>query len=326
MTNLHPAAELLESFDRYRLEQFQNARPPLLYDPVVYMMNLGGKRIRPLATLWVARQLGGDPEAAMDAAYGVELFHNFTLMHDDIMDAAEMRRNQLCAHVRYGTSAAILSGDVMLIESIRYLREAERKSGTHGLCDVLIRTAREVCEGQAMDMEFEASREVGLEDYIEMIRRKTAVLLAACLELGARIGGCPDLAETCYSVGQWTGIGFQLEDDYLDFYAQDAAFGKLHGGDIRRKKKSGLILELCDRFLPEERKDFLKWYQEEASDEARIAGVGKAFEERNIAGIFRQRIDSYKQRAMQAVDTLDQEGGLSRELRAFVEWIFSRSY
>lgn len=326
MTNLHPAAELLASFDSYRLEQFRNARPALLYEPLVYMMNLGGKRIRPLATLWVAKQLGGDPVAAMDAAYGVELFHNFTLMHDDIMDAAEKRRNQMCAHLRFGSSAAILSGDVMLIESIRYLREAEEKSGAPGLCDLLIRTAREVCEGQAMDMEFESSREVGLEDYIEMIRRKTAVLLAACLELGTRIGKRPEIAGTCYSLGLWTGIGFQLEDDYLDFYAQDPAFGKLHAGDIRRKKKSGLILELCDRLLPGERREFLKWYQDEADDEERIAGVGKAFDQKDIAVIFRQRIDSYKQRALQAVEELDHLNGLAKELRSFVDWIFSRSY
>lgn len=217
--------------------------PPELYDPIRYIMNLGGKRMRPLLTLMAASLFTDQWHKAVRPALGVEVFHNFTLMHDDIMDQAPLRRGQPTVHEKWNGNVAILSGDVMLVNAYQLLLDVE----TERLKPVLerfSRTAAEVCEGQQMDMNFETRWDVTESEYIDMIRLKTSVLLGYALELGGLIAGAD--AETTrhlYEGGMNIGIGFQLKDDLLDVYGDPAKFGKQVGGDIIANKKTFLLIE-----------------------------------------------------------------------------------
>ncbi len=304
VTNVRPPEELLKSLNGFIDSLNWNKSPESLYEPVDYFMQIGGKRIRPLVLLYIHEILKGNSDAALNAAYGMELFHNFTLVHDDIMDAAETRRGKQTVHLRFGGNAAILSGDVMLIESFRFIRTAEALSGRQGLVDLFIQTAREVCEGQALDMDFEKRMSVGLEEYIYMIQLKTAVLLASCFRMGADLSGMPDIGKELYELGCSLGVGFQLEDDWLDYYGNPMSVGKIWAGDIRRGKKSALILELQEHLDPGEREDFMRWYHSETNESAKLEGVGELFERYAVKDSLRRRIEQYKIKNTEIVDRL----------------------
>jgi len=306
MTNVSLGEELLKSFDEFMdTELRQLSHPEGLYSPVHYIMRLGGKRIRPLSLLFVQHLLGGSKLAALHAAFGIELFHNFTLMHDDIMDEAFMRRSKPTVHNVYGTPSAILSGDVMLVEAIVHFRKAESIMASHGLGDMLLETARQVCEGQAMDMDFEKRTNVSLEEYTEMIRLKTAVLLAACLYSGAIVGQREDLAKPLYQIGIQMGICFQLEDDYLDYFAEDPGFGKVRAGDILRGKKSALILELADALEENDRKIFLQNYQGQTDPQKRLSMVEEWLIRFDTGNRLKNRIKNYKVNVSNMLNQMD---------------------
>lgn len=214
-----------------------------LYDPVKYIFDLGGKRMRPALMLGACDLFGGDVHSAIDPAIGVEVFHNFTLMHDDIMDEAPLRRGKTAVHIKWNISNAILSGDVMFVMGYQLMCNVEHRI----LPDVLTvfsRTAIEVCEGQQLDMDFESRDDVTIEEYIEMIRLKTSVLLAGSLKIGGIIAGAEseDL-ERIYRFGEKIGIAFQLRDDLLDVFGDADKFGKQVGGDIIANKKTYLLLK-----------------------------------------------------------------------------------
>lgn len=253
MTNVNSISELLKSFELYMAKVQWTKQPIELYDPVAYVLAMGGKRLRPITLLYLVDILKGDKERAMDAAFGIELFHNFSLIHDDIMDASDKRRSFDTVHVKYGQNEAILSGDLMLIESIAFMHKAEAGDSQINLMDLFLNTAREVCEGQSLDMSFEIRPDVSFTEYLEMIRLKTAVLLACCFALAAKISRREELADKLYALGIQIGLAFQLEDDWLDFYSENPDFGKIKGGDILRAKKSALILELCEAMSMDDR-------------------------------------------------------------------------
>ncbi len=211
--------------------------PQGLYEPVAYTLAAGGKRLRPTLTLLAAQVFDGVEQKVLPAALALEVFHNFTLLHDDVMDNAETRRGRQCVHRKWNTSTAILSGDVMLIEAYRLLEDIEPKHlpAVHHL---FTRMAREICEGQQYDMDFER-KEVTMDEYMHMIRLKTAVLFANALQIGALLSDAPTNAQNAlYEYGIHLGLAFQIEDDYLDCFGNPATFGKAIGGDIREGKKT----------------------------------------------------------------------------------------
>ena len=212
--------------------------PKSLYDPIEYILSLGGKRIRPALVLMACNLYKENVDTAVNPALGLEVFHNFTLLHDDLMDDADKRRNKPTVHKVWNANTAILSGDAMLIAAYQLIGETESES-LKEILDLFTRTALEICGGQQYDMEFESRTDVTEEEYIEMIRLKTAVLLACALKMGAIMGNAPKAdAETLYQFGINIGLAFQLQDDLLDVYGDTATFGKNIGGDILCNKKT----------------------------------------------------------------------------------------
>lgn len=237
-------------FSELRLQ----GQPPELYEPIRYAMELGGKRMRPIMVLMACDLFGGDVQKAMDAAVGIELFHNFTLLHDDIMDKAPLRRGKETVYKRWDANRAILSGDTMFAMANRYMLHSPPECLARVL-DVFNRTAIEVCEGQQLDMNFETRREVSVPEYLEMIRLKTAVLLAASLQIGALTAGASTAkALQLYESGISLGLAFQLTDDLLDIYGDESTFGKMTGGDIVANKKTYLYLRALENASESQRK------------------------------------------------------------------------
>ncbi|MDA3867141.1 MAG: polyprenyl synthetase family protein [Salinivirgaceae bacterium] len=222
------------------------SHPKNLYGPVHYTLSMGGKRLRPVLLLMAAEAFGGNTEHAMPAALAIEIFHNSTLVHDDIMDKADLRRNQPTVHREWNTNIAILSGDLMILKSY----EALNKLDTPHLSSVLSvfnRITAQVCEGQQLDLDFENNNEVNISDYMDMIRLKTSVLLAGALEIGAIIGGASkEDAKKIYCFGEHLGLAFQLQDDFLDAFGNKNTFGKKIGGDIVANKKTYLLLKALE--------------------------------------------------------------------------------
>lgn len=220
------------------------AIPSKLYEPISYIMRLGGKRIRPVLLLLSSELFNTDANEAIEAALAIETFHNFTLIHDDIMDNAPLRRGQDTVHIKWGVNNAILSGDVMMVEANKHLTNLDANILKNAL-HCFNTTAQGVCEGQQLDMEFEQRTDVSIVEYINMIRLKTAVLVGGAMKLGAIVGGASDEdAEHLYDFGENFGIAFQLQDDILDVYGDPVKFGKQVGGDIISNKQTFLLLKL----------------------------------------------------------------------------------
>jgi geranylgeranyl diphosphate synthase type II len=231
--------------------------PSNLYDPLRYFMTLGGKRMRPILTMLGAEVFNTDRMNALNAAMAVEVFHNFTLIHDDIMDEAPLRRNKETVHTKWNLSIAILSGDVLFVKAYQLLAK-QKPEHLPQLLDLFNRTAIEVCEGQQMDMDFEQRLDVTIPEYIEMIRLKTSVLLGCALEMGAIIGNASETdRKNIYEFGQHIGIAFQIQDDILDLYADPEKFGKQVGGDVISNKKTLLNLKAFD-LADEREKEILR--------------------------------------------------------------------
>ena len=226
--------------------QSEKRKPAELYQPIHYILSLGGKRIRPALALMACNLFSEDVMSSVKPALAIELFHNFTLIHDDIMDNAPLRRNRPTVHEKWDNNVAILSGDAMQIQAFQLMCEAP-VSKLKTLLDIFNTTAIEVCEGQQYDMNFAIRNDVSLEEYIQMIELKTSVLLAASLKIGALCGGAPnDEAQKLYEFGRNLGLAFQIQDDYLDVYGNQDKFGKKVGGDIAENKKTFLLIKALE--------------------------------------------------------------------------------
>lgn len=235
----------LEFKKRFEVRHFPR-QPASLYEPGEYFLGIGGKRVRPVMCLMGNELFDNITEDAYQVATAIELFHNFTLIHDDIMDAAPLRRGMQTVHTKYNESTALLSGDVMLIVAYDYLNKVNTQY-LHRILHIFNRTAKEVCEGQQLDMDFEKQPHVSLEEYIHMIALKTSVLLAASLHMGAILGGASESnCRHMYEFGKNLGIAFQVQDDYLDAFGDPAKFGKDVGGDIRQNKKTFLLIHALE--------------------------------------------------------------------------------
>ena len=249
------------------------ASPQGLFDPIRYILDLGGKRIRPVLTLMAAGMYSARPEAALQPALGIEVFHNFTLLHDDLMDNADRRRNCPTVHKKWDENTAILSGDAMQIMAYQLIAKT-RPSELHNVLTLFSATALEICEGQQYDMEFESREAVSEEEYIEMIRLKTAVLLGCALKTGAILGGASEEdAQHLYTFGEKIGLAFQLKDDLLDVYADPAVFGKNIGGDILNNKKTFLLISALANATAEQRKEMTEWMNKKDFDPAEKIAV-----------------------------------------------------
>jgi geranylgeranyl diphosphate synthase type II len=250
---MHDFKELVAEFGtRFGVAQFP-AAPASLYEPGEYFLSIGGKRIRPILCVLGNELFSEISEDAWSLATAIELFHNFTLIHDDMMDAASLRRGMQTVHTKYGDNTALLTGDVMLIRAYEKLQNIN-PAYLPKILSLFNTTAREVCEGQQLDMDFEKMQSVTLDAYIHMITLKTSVLLAASLEMGAILGGAtPNNCTHLYQFGKNLGIAFQIQDDYLDAFGDPEKFGKEVGGDIRQNKKTFLLLHALEVATPDQR-------------------------------------------------------------------------
>ena len=246
---MHPISEYQTLFQKYLGEHTFSQQPIELYEPVNYILSIGGKRLRPLLALMGCELFSDNIVKAMPIAMAVEVFHNFSLLHDDIMDAAPLRRGQPTVHTKYSVNSGILSGDVMLIWAYRFLMDTEGgvPEKQIRLIHIFNKMATEVCEGQQMDMNFETREDVTIPEYIKMIEFKTSVLIAAAFQMGALIGGATERdSEHLYEFGRNIGIAFQIQDDILDSFGNPLKFGKKVGGDIIQNKKTLLVLKALE--------------------------------------------------------------------------------
>lgn len=276
--------------------------PTGLYDPIAYALDSGGKRLRPTLLLLTYSLYADDLHAAMPAALGIETYHNHTLLHDDLMDHAELRRGRLAVHRKWDANTAILSGDTMLILAFRHILAC--KSQNRAAClDLFARTAQEVCEGQQFDMNFEQRTDVTVGEYLEMIRLKTAVLLACATKMGALLADAPTAdADTLYGFAEKIGLAFQLQDDYLDVYGDPAVFGKKIGGDILCGKKTYLLITAADRADAATRARLFALLADDAMPaEEKISAVTALYNQLDVPAVTLAAIDHYYDEARAAL-------------------------
>ncbi|MEZ0607938.1 polyprenyl synthetase family protein [Fibrella sp. WM1] len=304
-------------------------QPAELYDPIRYIMNLGGKRLRPLMTLMTTALFTDNWQQALKPAVAVEVFHNFTLLHDDIMDKAPLRRGQPTVHEKWNANIAILSGDVMLVRAFEQLLDVNPAQ----LRTVLKRfsqTAAEVCEGQQMDMNFETrdtlTNAVSEVEYIEMIRLKTSVLLGFAMELGGLIAGADaDSTQHLYEAGVNIGIGFQLKDDLLDVYGDPVKFGKQVGGDIIANKKTFMLIEALERAEGETRTQLLDWLARDSFDKAeKVAAVTQIYDQLGIRQLAEQRVAEYVNKGFTNLEQVEADPARKAILLDFAHQLVER--
>lgn len=288
------ANEILEKVNSYLDALPYSRRPQSLYDPVKYVLSMGGKRIRPSLMLMAYNMYKDDPESILPEACAIETYHNYTLLHDDLMDNAEVRRGHPTVHVKWNANTAILSGDSMLVLAFRHMMQCPEEK-LKPVLDLFVETALEIGEGQQYDMDFETRTDVTEDEYIEMIRLKTSVLLACALKTGAILAGAPaDDADNLYKFGEQVGLAFQLQDDYLDVYGDPAVFGKAIGGDILCNKKTYMLINAFNRADAKRRKELEKWMTATHFDpKEKVAAVTSIYDELGIDRLAADRIKYY---------------------------------
>ncbi|MFM2136453.1 MAG: hypothetical protein RL021_1853 [Bacteroidota bacterium] len=289
------------------------------------MLALGGKRMRPALLLMANELFGGREEEAMPAALGIEVFHNFTLLHDDIMDKAPLRRGQATVHTKWNPDIAILSGDTMFVRSCQLVLQTPERC-RYQVMDDFFRTAAEVCEGQQLDMDFETRSTVTIPEYIEMIGLKTAVLLGSALRIGSLIGGASAKdANHLYSFGKSLGISFQLHDDLLDAFGDPEKFGKQVGGDIIANKKTFLLLSALETATGSEAVELKALLSgHEPDPEAKVAAVKSLFEQLGIRERTEQEINHYFDMALTELDAVPVDPSRKEPLRLLAEGLMVR--
>jgi geranylgeranyl diphosphate synthase type II len=318
--------QLLELIAAYAKEHSFPAAPAELYDPCSYILTLGGKRLRPALVLMGCELFRDEIDSSLPAAWAVELFHNFTLMHDDIMDAAPLRRGKPTVHEKWNTTTAILSGDVMLIFAYQFLADHPDAATAARLIRIFNRVAREVCEGQQMDVNFETRASVEIPEYLRMIELKTAVLLGGALEMGAVCGGADDTdAQHLYAFGQLAGIAFQIQDDLLDTYGDPEKFGKQVGGDILQNKKTLLVLKTLEVASDTDRRELQHWMQTGADmPETKVAAVRAIFDRNGIPDLIDAEKRHFQAEAFRRLDAVSAPENRKQTLRQIVTDLLER--
>jgi len=299
--------------------------PVELYEPITYILSLGGKRMRPALLLMACDLFGGDVDAAVPPALAIEVFHNFTLMHDDIMDNAPLRRGRTTVHEKWNQNVGILSGDVMLIEGYKLMMQVEERL-LRPIMNIFNSTAVSVCEGQQIDMEFETRSNAGIDEYLNMIRLKTAVVLGSALKIGALIGGAEQKdAELISTFGEQLGIAFQLQDDILDVYGNPEKFGKQVGGDIISNKKTYLLIKALARANDAQLKEMNSLLALKQFDSAeKVAAVTALYDALEVRQHAEATMQAYAEKAFVALDAINLPEAQKQYLRDFADGLLVR--
>jgi len=307
--------------------RLNEAEPKNLYEPIAYTLAMGGKRLRPVMVLLACNLFTEKIEKAIPAALAIEVFHNFTLLHDDIMDQADVRRNSQTVHVKYNPNIAILSGDAMSIMAYNYLQKSETQN-LSSMIQLFSQTALEVCEGQQLDMDFETRMNVSIPEYLNMIRLKTAVLLACSLKIGALAANAEEqITDSLYVFGLNLGIAFQLQDDLLDVFADQEKFGKRIGGDIVSNKKTFLLLKALELSDANTKKELLEWIDKNDFDtEEKIMAVKNIYKKLNIKEITEISIEDYYQSSLNVLNGIDLAKETKTELLLLANKIMNRDH
>ncbi|QOD59507.1 polyprenyl synthetase family protein [Polaribacter haliotis] len=300
--------------------------PKNLYEPIDYIIQLGGKRIRPVLTLMAADIFSSNYKKALPAALAVEVFHNFTLIHDDIMDDAPLRRGKVTVHEKWDLNTGILSGDAMLILAYQYFENYEPVV-FQKLAKLFSKTALEVCDGQQLDVDFETRNDVTIDEYINMIRLKTSVLVAAALKMGAIVAETNDEnANLIYDFGLNLGLAFQLQDDYLDTFGNPETFGKQIGGDIIENKKTYLYLKALEVSNDHDKGKLKYLYRKKLKENTvKIADVKRIFKVNDIPNLVKDQIENYTQKAFDTLAKMDIDTASKTNLKNFGLWLMNRS-
>ena len=301
-------------------------KPASLYEPVQYVLSLGGKRIRPVLMLLSYNLWREQPEDILMPAIGLETYHNYTLLHDDLMDQADMRRGHQTVHKRWDANKAILSGDSMLV--LAYQRVAQVPADKlQQVLDLFTITALEIGEGQEYDMDFETRNDVTEDEYIEMIRLKTSVLLACALKMGAILADAPqEDIDRLYQVGEQLGLAFQLQDDLLDVYGDPEVFGKAIGGDITSNKKTYMLINAFNRANAAQRQELEQWVMAKEFNRAeKVAAVTRLYDEIGIRELCEQKINYYFEQARQTLNQVQVDEDRKQALRAYMDDMLHRN-
>lgn len=319
------ATEIQEKVNAYIASLPYERKPKSLYDPIEYVLAAGGKRIRPSFVLMAYNLFHDDVDRILPVATALETYHNYTLLHDDLMDKADMRRGRPTVHKKWDDNTAILSGDTMLVLAYEHLAKCDTKYLKPAL-DLFTETTLEVSEGQQFDMEFETRNDVAEEEYIEMIRLKTSVLLACALKMGAVVAGASDAdANALYAFGEKVGLAFQLQDDLLDVYGDPKVFGKAIGGDITSNKKTFMLINAFNRADAGTRAELERWTTATEFDPAeKIAAVTEIYNRLGIDKLAEQRIKEYFEQSRQHLDELSVSDDRKAVLREYTERMMNR--
>lgn len=319
------ATEIQEKVNAYIASLPYERKPKSLYEPIEYVLAAGGKRIRPSFVLMAYNLFHDDVDRILPVATALETYHNYTLLHDDLMDKADMRRGRPTVHKKWDDNTAILSGDTMLVLAYEHLAKCDTKYLKPAL-DLFTETALEVSEGQQFDMEFETRNDVAEEEYIEMIRLKTSVLLACALKMGAVVAGASDAdANALYAFGVKVGLAFQLQDDLLDVYGDPKVFGKAIGGDITSNKKTFMLINAFNRADAGTRAELERWTTATEFDPAeKIAAVTEIYNRLGIDKLAEQRIKEYFEQSRQHLDELSVSDDRKAVLREYTERMMNR--
>jgi geranylgeranyl diphosphate synthase type II len=321
----YTSAQILEKVNSCIASLPYTRQPKGLYDPIRYVLSMGGKRLRPTLMLMAYNLYKDDVDSIISQAVGLETYHNYTLLHDDLMDKADMRRGHVTVHRKWDPNRAILSGDTMLVLAYRMMARCDSRKLPQVL-DLFTETALEIGEGQQYDMEFETRDDVTEAEYIEMIRLKTSVLLACATRIGAILADVPESdAKALYDFGEQMGLAFQLQDDFLDVYGDERTFGKKIGGDIMCGKKTYLLINAFLRADREQRASLEHWLATEPADgEEKIAAITRIYNEVGIPALCRQKIDLYFDRAEECLAKVQVPEENKRELRLFAQSLVNR--
>ena len=301
-------------------------RPVSLYEPIRYVLSLGGKRIRPVLMLLGYNLYKDHPEDILMPALGLETYHNYTLLHDDLMDNADLRRGHQTVHKKWDANTAILSGDSMLVLAYQRIAQCDAAYLPQVL-DLFTETALEIGEGQQYDMDFENRNDVTEDEYIEMIRLKTSVLLACALKIGAILGGASKGdADLLYQFGEEIGLAFQLQDDLLDVYGDPKVFGKAIGGDITSNKKTYMLINAVNRANAEQRAELMRWIDAKTFDrQEKVAAVTRLYDEIGIRQLCEEKINFYFEQARQTLCEVNIPDNRKQHLRAYMDELLHRN-
>lgn len=322
---MYTSEELLKKVNEALDNVVYDRQPASLYDPIKYVLSIGGKRVRPVLTMLSYNLYKDDPLSIMPQAIGLETYHNFTLLHDDLMDHADMRRGHETVHKKWDANRAILSGDTMLLQAFERVEDCD-PAKLPAVFKVFIQTTLEIGEGQQLDVEFETRNDVTEDEYIEMIRLKTSVLLACACKVGSIMADAPaEDVENMYKFGEKLGLAFQLQDDLLDVYGDPAVFGKNIGGDITSNKKTYMLINAVNRANPAQREQLMKWIDAKEFDRnEKVKAVTELYNEIGIRELCEQKIEEYYQKSLVYLAKVNLPEERKAELKAYAAEMMKR--